>query len=75
MEGFLHYRFGGLIFGGAYIWRGLNMEGLIFGILRYANIGSCDYTIFVLSTYLSFFSLSERSCSSCKICKAVIEAT
>ena len=52
------------------------MEGLIFGILQYANIGSCDYTIlFVLSTYLSFFSLSERSCSSGKICKAVIEAT
>ena len=51
------------------------MEGLIFGILWYANIGSCDYTIFVLSTYLSFFSLSERNCSSCKICKAVIEAT
>ena len=51
------------------------MEGPIFGILRYANIGSCYYTIFVLSTYLSFFSLSERSCSSCKICKAVIEAT
>ena len=23
--------------GGVYIWRGLNMEGLIFGILRYAN--------------------------------------
>ena len=35
------------------------MEGLIFGILRYANIGSCDYTIFVLSTYLSFF-FSQR---------------
>ena len=30
-EGFLHYRFGGLII----IWRGLYMEGLIFGILRY----------------------------------------
>ena len=23
MEGFLHYEFGGLIFGGAYTWRGL----------------------------------------------------
>ena len=34
-EGFLRYRFGGLIFGGAYTWRGLYMEGLIFGILRY----------------------------------------
>ena len=31
---------GGLTFGrvwGAYIWRGLYMEGLIFGILRYFN--------------------------------------
>ena len=31
-EGFLHYEFGGIIFGGAYT---LHMEGLIFGILRY----------------------------------------
>ena len=30
MEGFLRHRFGG-----AYIWRGLNMEELIFEILRY----------------------------------------
>ena len=30
MEGFLRYRFGGLIF-----WRGLYMEGLIFRILWY----------------------------------------
>ena len=29
MEGFLRYEFGGLIFGGAYTWR-----GLFFGILR-----------------------------------------
>ena len=29
MEVFLHYEFGGLI------WGGLYMEGLIFGILRY----------------------------------------
>ena len=31
-EGFLRYDFGGLIFG-----RGLYMEGLIFGILRYST--------------------------------------
>ena len=31
MAVFLHYKFGGLIFGGG----GLYMEGLIFGILRY----------------------------------------
>ena len=32
MEGFLQHRFAG-----AYIWRGLYMEGLIFGILRYTK--------------------------------------
>ena len=32
-EGFLRYRVGG----GGYIWRGLYMEGLIFGILRYVK--------------------------------------
>ena len=26
MEGFLHYDFGGLIFGGAYTWRGLFLD-------------------------------------------------
>ena len=31
MEGFLRYRFGGLIFGGAYTWRGLFSE--FYGIL------------------------------------------
>ena len=30
-EGFLHYRFGGLIFGGACTWRGLFLE--FYGIL------------------------------------------
>ena len=30
-EGYLHYDFVGLIFGGAYTWRGLYMEGLIHG--------------------------------------------
>ena len=33
-EGFLRYEFGG-----AYIWRGFYMEGLIFGILRYMGTG------------------------------------
>ena len=35
-EGLLCYRFGG-----AYIWRGLDMEELFFGILRYLVI-LCD---------------------------------
>ena len=37
-EGFLRDEFEGLIFGGAYTWRGLYMEGLIFGILRYFEL-------------------------------------
>ena len=37
MKGFLHYEFGG-----AYICRGLYMEGLIFGILRY-SISTCHH--------------------------------
>ena len=36
-------------FGGTYIWRGLYMEGLIFGILRY----------FVLATYLNIALRNE----------------
>ena len=40
-EGFLHYLFGGLIL----FWRGLYMDGLIFGILRYTSCGGlfCGY--------------------------------
>ena len=34
-EGFLHYDFGGLIFGGAYSWRGLFSE--FYGMLRKFN--------------------------------------
>ena len=36
--GFLQYEFWGLTFGGAYTWRGLYMEGLIFRILRYLTL-------------------------------------
>jgi len=36
-EGFLRYRFGGLIFGGAYTWRGLFSE--FYGILRNCHRG------------------------------------
>ena len=34
-KGVLRYEFAGLIFGGAYTWRGLYMGGLIFEILQY----------------------------------------
>ena len=38
---------------GAYIWRGLYMEGLIFGILRYANEShNCTNLVFVMSSPL-----------------------
>ena len=42
-EGFLHYKFGGLIFGGAYTWRGLFSE--FYGILiSFSVINSvCNY--------------------------------
>ena len=37
-EGRFNEGFFALRFGGAYIWRGLFMEGLIFGILRYVFV-------------------------------------
>ena len=37
-EGFLHYQFGGLIFGGAYTWRGLFLE--FYGILKTPSLQS-----------------------------------
>ena len=39
-EGFLHYRFGGLIFGGAYTWRGLFLE--FYGILKTDSLQSAS---------------------------------
>ena len=39
-EGRFNGGFFGLRFWGAYIWRGLYMEGLIFGILRYLLLSS-----------------------------------
>ena len=40
MEGFLRYRFGGIIFGGAYTWRGLFSElyGISEGFLKFCNL-------------------------------------
>ena len=40
MEGFLRYQFGGLIFGGAYTWRGLFSEfyGILFKQMVYFNM-------------------------------------
>ena len=37
MEGFLHYRFGGLIFGGAYKGRDLFSEFTVFSFIRYTS--------------------------------------
>ena len=39
-EGFLRYQFGGLIFGGAYTWRGLFSE--FYGNLFLHNVSTSD---------------------------------
>ena len=38
MEGFLHYQFGGLIFGGDYTWRGLFSE--FYGIIQNVSVNA-----------------------------------
>ena len=43
-EGGFNGGFFALRFWGAYIWRGLNMEGLSFGILRYFKTEDCKVT-------------------------------
>ena len=55
MERRLNGGFFALLAWGAYIWRGLYMEGLIFGILRYFfpdGIGWDDCATAVFSVYL-----------------------
>ena len=42
MEGFLSYRIGGLIFGGAYTWRGLFSEFYGFGVVTSGIIKFCS---------------------------------
>ena len=43
MDGFLHYEFGGLIFGGAYTWRGLFSEFYgIFSLICYKRKSAVD---------------------------------
>ena len=54
MEGFLHYRFRGLTFGGAYY-----MEGLIFGILRYLK--TRFFCSAALKRVYDFVNLSQTS--------------
>ena len=70
--GFLHYRFGGLIFGGAYTWRGLFLE--FYGIKpkyivsllqRYCHTvvclyktGACELAKLLYSTLVRMSSLS-----------------
>ena len=45
-EGFLGYDFGGLIFGGAYTWRGLFLE--FYGMLLLSSLGRGDLGLGVL---------------------------
>ena len=68
MEGRFNGEFFALRVWGAYIWRGLYMEGLIFGILRYTkstyyNINSLGYLFVMFTTIIAFdvMSLGERT--------------
>ena len=68
MEGRFNEGFFALRVWGAYIWRGLYMEGLIFGILRYTkstyyNINSLGYLFVMFTTIIAFdvMSLGERT--------------
>ena len=45
-EGFLHYQFGGLIFGGAYTWRGLFLE--VYGIPIFSTQMQKTATIIII---------------------------
>ena len=56
MEGFWHYRLGGLIFGGAYTWRGLFSE--FYGILM-LGIPYC-FVLFENHPLLLRISLAEN---------------
>ena len=59
MEGFLRYEVGGLIFGGAYTWRGLFSE--FWGIPALGTV--------LLKSFTGALSSNSRS----EICKSVIE--
>ena len=80
MEGFLRYDFGGLIFGGAYTWRGLFSE--FYGILDYSNfLDVCNYCrvstihFFNLKRYylLSNYHVLKVQNENCKSGERVID--
>jgi len=56
-EGFLRYRFGGLIFGGAYTWRGLFSEfyGILLGVSQGTGMGAKNLAL--LRTAIGYFLL------------------
>ena len=56
-EGFLHYDFGGLIFGGAYTWRGLFSE--FYGISK-THDSLCTVTI--SKCLVKQLNKSEKNC-------------
>ena len=60
----------GYDFGGAYIWRGLYMERLIFGILRYIEIQRKKKKVVVFCLRppqnVKLDNLTSWSCSDCK---------
>ena len=63
-EGFLHYQFGGLIFGGAYTWRGFFLE--FFG----NSLAGCPLQIQILlrSSWVSTYG-NVYCCMLVKLCQ------
>ena len=57
-EGFLHYDFGGLIFGGTYTWRGLFSE--FYGIFGRRLNKTCNATILFLSMHTMYTSCNQH---------------
>ena len=69
MEGFLRYEFGGLIFGGAYTWRGLFSEfygicslGSIFSVKVRESRKCVNYVIRTIK--VEYYPTLSNSCAS-----------
>ena len=54
LEGRVNRGFFALRFWGAYVWRGLYMEGLIFGILQYIILDEAHYKINSAGSWIIF---------------------
>ena len=62
MEGFLRYDFGGLIFGGAYTWRGVFSEfyGMVHQNTLIINFSENQLTYYSKQDYFVIFPLSSN---------------